>query len=419
MFKRGLLLTLSPMAFKSVSSRTSSVMTLVKNKHHHCVNFNLQNYHTDRAFVRNDYNNMRINSQEDEELNRLTQLGRIHEHNFEGMEDRTAKLAEDLLNGSRVALSKSITLVESKLLEHHKQARHLLAYLAKLKPMSEVKPSFRIGLSGPPGAGKSTMIEDRHENLAVLAVDPSSTRTGGSILGDKTRMIELSRMEEAFIRPSPSLGFLGGVTANMYEIISLCEYAGYDNILVETVGVGQSETLVADLTDMVILVVPPAGGDELQGMKRGIVEVADLVVVNKADGDLIYVARRARGEYRSALHYMRPKYPGVYYPEVVLCSSRRENPMEETKFPVSNVWEKALAFRKVMNEHGLIEKKRQEQRKTWMWKQVNEELVTRLLHGDETTSKFITGIQNYVEQGEMSPRLAADCILQKFLKTHK
>lgn len=151
----------------------------------------------------------------------------------------------------------------------------------------------------------------------------------------------------------------------------------------------------------------------------GIVEVADLVVVNKADGDLIYVARRARGEYRSALHYMRPKYPGVYYPEVVLCSSRRENPMEETKFPVSNVWEKALAFRKVMNEHGLIEEKRQEQRKTWMWKQVNEELVTRLLHGDESTSKFIASIQNFVEKGEMSPRLAADCILQKFLKTHK
>lgn len=259
------------------------------------------------------------------------------------------------------------------------------------------------------------MITDRKENLAVLAVDPSSSRTGGSILGDKTRMIELSRMEECFIRPSPSLGFLGGVTANMYEIISLCEYAGYDNILVETVGVGQSETLVADLTDMVILVVPPAGGDELQGMKRGIVEVADLVVVNKADGDLVFVARRARGEYRSALHYMRPRYPGVYYPEVMLCSSRRDNPMEENKFPVSAVWDKALNYRKVLTEAGLIDQRRKEQRKTWMWKQVNEELITRLLQSDESTSLFISSIQDLVERGEMSPRLAADKILYRFL----
>ena len=151
-------------------------------------------------------------------------------------------------------------------------------------------------------------------------------------------------------------------------------------------------------------------------MKRGIVEVADLVVVNKADGELVYIARRARGEYRSGLHYMRPKYPGIYYPEVILCSSRRENPMEETKFPVAGVWDKALHFRTVMLEHGLIEKKRQEQRKAWMWKQINEELITRLLHTDDSTNLFINSVQDRVEKGDMSPRIAADAILQKFLK---
>ena len=154
-------------------------------------------------------------------------------------------------------------------------------------------------------------------------------------------------------------------------------------------------------------------------MKRGIVEVADLVVVNKADGDLVFIARRARGEYRSALHYMRPKYPGIYYPEVMLCSSRRENPMEDTKYPISGVWEKAINYRTVMLEHGLIEQKRQEQRKTWMWKQVNEELITRLLQTDENTSLFINNVQDRVEKGEMSPRIAADVILQKFLKNNK
>ncbi|KAL9652351.1 hypothetical protein ABK040_012007 [Willaertia magna] len=341
---------------------------------------------------------------------------------FEGMEERTKYLAEELLNGNRVALSKCITLVESKLYKHHIQAQYLLSYLAKLKPNNEVKKSFRVGISGPPGAGKSTFIEalgkhlikDLNSNLAVLAVDPSSSRSGGSILGDKTRMVELSRMEECFIRPSPSQGFLGGVTANMYEIILLCEYAGYENILVETVGVGQSEILIADLTDMVLLIVPPNNGDELQGFKKGIVEIADLIIINKADGNLINNARRARGEYNSAIHYMKPLYP-VWSPEVILCSSRRENPMEETNYPVSNVWNKALQFKHVMGENNLIEEKRKEQRTKWMWRQVNEELITRLYHSDESIQDFITHVQERVALGELSPRLAADKILQRFI----
>ena len=276
----------------------------------------------------------------------------------------------------------------------------------------------------------------------MLAVDPSSTRTGGSILGDKTRMNELARSENAFVRPSPSQGFLGGVTANMYEIILLCECAGYDRVLVETVGVGQSETQVADLTDMVLLLVPPAGGDELQGIKRGIVEVADLIVVNKTDGNLIPVAKRSQREYQRALHLLSPP-PLVFekddpflrgkdlsslkpwYPDVMCCSSSQHVnfPLgelgEEGKFVVSHVMDKMNEYKQHQQENGQWFHRRKEQRKGWLWKQVHEDLVTRLTHHNDRLKNLVKDLQNRVGEGVLSPRLASEQILKEFVASEQ
>ncbi|KAJ1970519.1 hypothetical protein H4R35_005817, partial [Dimargaris xerosporica] len=237
------------------------------------------------------------------------------------------ELYQAIRQGQRAALSRAITLVESTKYEHQKQATELLQLAlaestanATATPTSQpTTPSplaFRIGLSGSPGVGKSTFIEafgtqltEMGHRLAVLAVDPSSVITGGSILGDKTRMPNLSRNPQAYIRPSPSRGTLGGVAKNTHESMLLCEAAGYDICLVETVGVGQSETMVADMVDMFILLVPPGGGDELQGLKKGVMELADMVIVNKADGELLNAACRAKMEYTSALKFMHPRTP--------------------------------------------------------------------------------------------------------------
>ncbi len=219
-------------------------------------------------------------------------------------------LADGILGGERRALARAITLVESARPDHRERAQTLLAALAGAAPAAA--PGIRIGLSGTPGVGKSTFVEafgtemiGRGHRLAVLAVDPSSTVTGGSILGDKTRMDTLARNPAAFIRPSPSGGSLGGVARRTRETIALCEAAGFDMVIVETVGVGQSEVAVARMTDIFLLLLAPAGGDELQGVKRGIMEIADLIVVNKADGDLAAAARRTRADYAAALRLMR------------------------------------------------------------------------------------------------------------------
>ncbi|MEM6661773.1 MAG: methylmalonyl Co-A mutase-associated GTPase MeaB [Pseudomonadota bacterium] len=218
-------------------------------------------------------------------------------------------LAARVAAGERRALARAITLVESTRPDHREQARYLLERLSNSDSVAR-----RIGLSGTPGVGKSTFIEalgmrliGQGHKVAVLAVDPSSARSGGSILGDKTRMEELSRQSGAFIRPSPSHGALGGVARRTRETIRLVEAAGFDTVLVETVGVGQSETMVAELTDVFLLLLAPAGGDELQGVKRGIMEIADLILVNKADGPLEAVANATRTEYAAALHLMRPR----------------------------------------------------------------------------------------------------------------
>ncbi|XP_036972613.1 methylmalonic aciduria type A protein, mitochondrial isoform X4 [Acanthopagrus latus] len=246
-----------------------------------------------------------------------TALGQ-HIQDLSGPEQRLLdKLYEGLIGGQRASLAESITLVETQHPRKKELAQVLLqrvlAYRREQESQNGGKPvAFRVGLSGPPGAGKSSFIEvvgkmltSRGHKVSVLAVDPSSCTTGGSLLGDKTRMTELSRDMNAFIRPSPASGTLGGVTRTTNEAIVLCEGAGYDIVLVETVGVGQSEFAVADMVDMFVLLIPPAGGDELQGIKRGIIERADLVVVTKSDGDLLVPARRIQAEYTSALKLLR------------------------------------------------------------------------------------------------------------------
>ncbi|XP_055014476.1 methylmalonic aciduria type A protein, mitochondrial [Boleophthalmus pectinirostris] len=247
-----------------------------------------------------------------------TAVNTEHIQDLSGPEQRLLnKLYEGLIGGQRASLAESITLVETQHPRKKELAQVLLqrvlAYRREQEKQNRGRPlAFRVGLSGPPGAGKSSFIEvvgkmltGRGHKVSVLAVDPSSCTTGGSLMGDKTRMTELSRDMSAFIRPSPTSGTLGGVTRTTNEAIVLCEGAGYDIVLVETVGVGQSEFAVADMVDMFVLLIPPAGGDELQGIKRGIIERADLVVVTKADGDLLVPARRIQAEYTSALKLLR------------------------------------------------------------------------------------------------------------------
>ncbi|HSN51974.1 MAG TPA: methylmalonyl Co-A mutase-associated GTPase MeaB, partial [Woeseiaceae bacterium] len=226
-------------------------------------------------------------------------------------EQDIAALAEGVTAGNRRVLAQAITLIESTRSDHRAAASALLERL-----MPKAGNSIRLGISGIPGVGKSTFIEalgnhviDAGHRVAVLSVDPSSAVSGGSILGDKTRMEELSRRDEAFIRPSPAGTTLGGVTRRSREAMILCEAAGFDVIIVETVGVGQSETKVADMTDMFLLLLLPGAGDELQGIKRGIVELADLILINKADDGLVELARRAAAEYRSALQLLHPRSP--------------------------------------------------------------------------------------------------------------
>lgn len=262
------------------------------------------------------------------------------------------QLHSGLEQGDRYALSRAITLVESYRPDHRLSAQKLLGRIleAEREKATQMPPppsTLRIGLSGSPGVGKSTFIEafgmhlvNSGHKVAVLAVDPSSTRTGGSILGDKTRMTLLSREDNAYVRPSPSRGTLGGVARNTNEAIVLCEAAGFDVILVETVGVGQSETMVADMVDMFVLLVPPAGGDELQGLKKGIVELSDLVLVNKADGPLENAARNAQLEYTSALKYVK-RDTGPWTSRVMRVSS-------QTGKGINEAWDAMVEYFNVM-----------------------------------------------------------------------
>jgi len=323
-----------------------------------------------------------------------------------GVEDR----AERLLAGDRAALARAITLAESTREDHRREAETLVE---RVLPASG--KSIRLGISGSPGVGKSTFIEafgqkiiaDGHR-VAVLAVDPSSRRTGGSILGDKTRMEELSHSPDAFIRPSPSGGTLGGVARRTREAIVLCEAAGFDVVIVETVGVGQSETTVADMVDLFCLLLSPAAGDELQGIKKGIVELADLLVVNKADGALLPTAQRTVADYRAALRLIRP-LSASWKPEVIAASAREGNGLDQ-------VWETIKRHQDVLTTSGEKQARRGEQAQSALWADLGDRLLQALRHKPEI-AKRIPEIEADVRSGALMPMTGARLLLELFAST--
>ncbi|NBR89743.1 MAG: methylmalonyl Co-A mutase-associated GTPase MeaB [Rhodobacteraceae bacterium] len=283
-------------------------------------------------------------------------------------------MADAVIAGDRRALARAITLVESSRADHRTEAAELVSRVA-----GSGRQALRIGLSGTPGVGKSTFIESFGMMLiglglrvAVLAVDPSSTRSGGSILGDKTRMERLSRERAAFIRPSPSQSQLGGVARRTREAVSLCEAAGFDVILIETVGVGQSETMVAEMADLFVLLIAPAGGDELQGVKRGIMEMADIILVNKADGDLKPAATRTMADYAGALRLLRkrPQDPESF-PKAMAVSALAEDGLQKA-------WDEMTALANWRKENGHFERRRAEQARHWFGEEVRQGLLAQL-----------------------------------------
>ena len=316
-----------------------------------------------------------------------------------------SELARQVTDGDRRALARAITLVESSRADHRDDAEALLAEV-----LPHTGDSLRIGISGAPGAGKSTFIEvlglhivDLGHRVAVLAVDPSSTRSGGSILGDKTRMEQLTRSPHAFVRPSPTRGTLGGVARRTREAILLCEAAGFDSVLVETVGVGQSEVAVAAMVDLFLVLVAPASGDELQGLKRGIMELADLVVVNKADGDLAAAARVTAADFAGALHLLRPRL-AAWTPRVVTCSA-----LEGTG--ITDVWSTVEEFR--ANCGAEIMEHRREQAKDWLWSEIAETLMDAV-RTDPRVADLARSLEAEVEDGTTTPTAAARAILSVF-----
>jgi LAO/AO transport system kinase len=277
--------------------------------------------------------------------------------------------------------------------------------------LAETGGAIRIGVSGAPGAGKSTFIEafgrhivDRGHRLAVLAVDPSSARTGGSILADKTRMTELARHPDVFIRPSPGGTHLGGVARRTREALLLCEAAGFDVVVVETIGVGQSEVAVADLVDVFCLIVAPGGGDDLQGIKRGIMELADLLVVNKCDGDLAAAAKRAQGDYANALHLLRPRWHG-WTTQVLACSAVENTGVDE-------VWSAVEAFHAAVGDEALGAN-RARQAVAWLWSEVQDTLLDRL-RDDPSVAARVAPLEAEVAAGTRTPTAAARELLDRF-----
>ena len=379
------------------------------------------------------------------------------------MTPTTRRLAEAILSSEhdapnihdgrmrrRIALSKAITLIESRAETHMRQADMLLNYLLRHSDADDDdndKPStipdmvrnnlssFRVGIAGPPGAGKSSFIEtfglyvlknkarqDAYDEkcndtdnsdeytpskLAVVCIDPSSSLTGGSILGDKTRMMELSRHEQAFVRPSPSRGTLGGLAAYTNDAITLCQSAGYDFVLVETVGLGQSEVEICEGVDMLLLLVPPGGGDELQGVKKGIVELASMLIVNKADG----AARTTATDYEAAVRFFRHRDDGWDIPPVALVSAKTGEGMEK-------VWGEIVRYRQIMTANGELQKKRQQQSRYWMHKNMRELIIAKA-KSDPTLRGKSERLENDLVNGRITPRAAAQELVDSISSSYE
>lgn len=316
-------------------------------------------------------------------------------------------IAAGVRAGNIRALAKAITLVESRSADHSLAATTLLDEL-----LPETGNSIRIGISGVPGVGKSTFIEElglqltrQGHKLAVLAVDPSSQLSGGSILGDKTRMEGLARCQQAFIRPSPAGDTLGGVARKTRETMLICEAAGYDIIIVETVGVGQSEITVASMVDMFLLLQLPGAGDELQGIKRGVMEIADLVIINKAEGDNRSKAEIARRQYVNALHLLAPKSINWQVP-VLLCSALQCEGIEE-------IWQKVTDFQAIMAKSGEFDARRRLQNSDWMWTLLMDDLKQLFLN-NRSVSALLPQVQESVASGVTTPGAAVRRLLEAF-----
>jgi LAO/AO transport system kinase len=323
-----------------------------------------------------------------------------------------AALFDGILSGNHTLLSQAITLIESSLDAHQGPAREIIE---KCLPFSG--KSIRIGITGVPGVGKSTFIESFGTTLtslgkkpAILAIDPSSERSGGSIMGDKTRMEVLSANPEAFIRPSPSGGSLGGVARKTRESIILCEAAGFDTIIIETVGVGQSETAVHSMVDFFLLLMLPGAGDELQGIKRGIMEMADMIAINKADGNDVDKANLARGEYQNALHLFPPSTSG-WSPKVLTCSAKQ-------KLGITEIWDEISAYCNHTCGTGFFSQRRNEQSKYWMYETLNDQLM-REFYGNREVQVLANELEKMVLENRISSFTAASELIRLYKGKNK
>lgn len=313
-------------------------------------------------------------------------------------------LAEGVRADDRAVLARAITLVESQKSEHQALAKHLLQEL-----LPDTGNAIRLGMTGVPGVGKSTTIDqlglnliDQGHKVAVLAVDPTSKRTGGSILGDKTRMTGLAANRNAFIRPSPTAGTLGGVTRKTRETMVLCEAAGFDVVIVETVGVGQSEVAVSDMVDFFLVLLLAGGGDDLQGIKKGVIEIADMIAINKADGDNVIRAERAASEYQGALSIFTAK-DATWFPPVITISGQDNTGLD-------TLWDNVTKHRELLTANGEFQARRQAQAVSWMRDMLTDHLMARV-NNDPRIAERLPDIERDVRQGTLLPTLAVDEIL--------